>query len=298
MSWVTCFLAVTLFIALANKRRTLQHTSMQSAWRWAMGATGLFLLAAGCQAVQIGSAQLQSLLQYSAAVMALTPFIDVLGARRPAHSAWPWFVISPMILVLHWPAISQFAAENAAAAIEIPTPTFVGFLFVVLMGCGNYFGSGNMPSAFLAACGIVLVAAPVSEWSTFTNAWMFPTGAFLLLAAVTLAIGGRTEQTRIRDELPDHDALWTDFCSLYGMVWGKRVMDRVNQFAERESWPVRMSPFGFVQHSEATDVQNATPVEQIDDRPLQILTWVLRRFLDREFLLRYLPPSVISNETP
>ena len=297
MNWVTCAIAVALFFSLVNRRHLLQHTSMQSAWRWAMAAACILLFAVTLRVLHAGSLQLQSLLQYSAAVFALTPFIDVLGARRPAHAAWPWFVIAPMILVLHWPAISQLAAENAASAIEIPTPTFVGFLLVVLMGCGNYFGSGNMPSAFLAAPGIIFIALPVSEWSNFSNPWMLPTGAFLMLAAVTLAIGGRREKITDTDDLPAHDALWTDFCSLYGMVWGKRVMDRVNQFAERESWSVRMSVFGFVRHPEGTGDQNATAVKQIDDRPLQILTWVLRRFLDREFLLRYLPESAISNDT-
>lgn len=297
MTSITLLIAVLLFASVMKSRNALRHTSIHSAGVWAIAAAGVVVLAAIAPFFQQLSVQHQSLLQYSAAVMSLTPFIDVLGARRPAHASWPWFVILPLVLVLHWPAISQLAAENAVTPIEIPTPTFVGFLFVVLMGCGNYFGTDNMPSAFLAGLGIVFTAIPVSEWGAFTSPWMFSGGAFLLLAAVTLAVGGRREESTDSRDLTAHDALWTDFCSLYGMVWAKRVMDRVNQFAARESWTVRMSVYGFVSQSDIASQQaHPTSMKVVDDRPLQVLCWVLRRFLDQAFLLRYLPTSAIGDD--
>ena len=95
-----------------------------------------------------------------------------------------------------------------------------------------------------------------------------------------------------------HLELWQDFRDLYGIVWAKRVMDRVNQFAVRENWSVELSLDGFQDRSQidenrvSTDVMR--PVDAVPDRALHILCWILRRFVDQQFLRRYLPETSLK----
>ena len=298
MNSVAAMIAVVFLILVLRVRNVPGHTSMKSTWNWALLAAVVLNAFAICRLGNIGTVMTLSGIQYSGAVLCLTPFIDVLGARRPAHQAWPWFVICPMIVVLQWPTISQLAAGITDTPIEIQTPTFIGFLFVVLMGCGNYFGTTNTGPAFLAAAGIVFFALPVSEWVEYSNPWMLPLAlALLVLAAVTAQLP-RSASPQKSGDPNRHGDLWIDFCTMYGMVWAKRVMDRVNQFAERESSDARMSVEGFVQYKTDSQPEERPEIaDQVSERSLTILCWVLRRFLDREFLIRYVSDAVIHRES-
>lgn len=298
MNSAAAMIAVVFLVLVLRAHNVPGHTSMKSTWNWAVLGAVVLNAFAICRFANIGTAMTLSGLQYSGAVLCLAPFIDVLGARRPAHQAWPWFVICPMIVVLQWPTFSQLAAGMTDTPIEIQTPTFIGFLFVVLMGCGNYFGTTNTGPAFLAASGIVFFALPVSEWVEYGNPWMLPLALVLLvLAAGTVHLPCSASPQKSGD--PNrHGDLWNDFCTMYGMVWAKRVMDRVNQFAERESWDVRMSVYGFVHYRTDSQPEELPEIaNQVSERSLTILCWVLRRFLDREFLIRYVPEAVIHRES-
>lgn len=301
MNLVAAIAALSLLVLIFRMKSVARNTSIRSAWNWAVVAVVLLNAFAICRWGQLGTVMVHSALQYSAAVLCLAPFIDVLGARRPAHQAWPWFVICPMIVVLQWPAISQVAAGITDSPVEIQTPTFIGFLLVVLMGCGNYFGTSNTASALVAAGGIILLALPVSDWVDYDNGWMVPLALVLLVLAISVSqrpmLHGQ-HAPEAAEDLNRHHDLWNDFCTMYGMVWAKRVVDRVNQFAARESWDVRLSVFGFIQHS-ANQRPNQLPelAKHVGNRPLVILCWVLRRFLDAEFLINYVPDAVIHKES-
>lgn len=246
----------------------------------------------GCVVCQWGwlgvSPRNRSAVQYLAAVMLLTPLIAILGARRPGANAWPWFVVLPLIVVLQWPSISQLMSGSADTPIELPTPTLIGFLFVLVMGTGNYFGTFNTGAAMMAAVGTVLIVLPLTEWGPVQSSWPLPAGCMLLAFAGSLLPGRYLEAAPTADcENPDLRQLWTDFRDLYGIVWAKRVMDRVNQFAERESWDVRVGLDGFVSSSDGQ------PTDAVSDRAVEILCWVLRRFVDPVFLQRYLPQRLL-----
>lgn len=297
MNSAAAFAAIIFLVQTFRGRGIVRHTSMGTAWIWASVAAVVLNIFVVCRFANIGTAMIQSALQYSAAVFCLTPFIDILGARRPAHQAWPWFVICPMIVVLQWPAISQVAAGITDSPIEIQTPTFIGFLVVVVMGCGNYFGTNNTGPSGIAAAGIILLALPVSEWVEYGNSWMLPLAVVLLLLAVCTSQRPQLNGDCNSGAQNRHSVLWHDFCTMYGMVWAKRVMDRVNQFAERESWDVRMSVYGFIDHKpEAKPDELPQMAQEVSERSLTILCWVLRRFLDREFLIRYVPDAVIHKD--
>ena len=307
MNFLPPFLLLFVLLRVMTWRRAVRSTSAASAANWAIAAVTALFVCSLLLAMNSISVRMMSGLQYAAAVLMLTPFVDILGARRPAHNAWPWFVVIPMIVVLQWPVASQLASGNANIAVELPTPTFCGFVLVVVMGCGNYFGTQYTTASLLTAISCILVALPVTELLEFGHPWYFRA------ACGTLALAAWSVPRKIshppvhgpKERL--HFELWANFRDIYGMVWAKRVMDRVNQFGAREKWNVHLTLDGFqpvnpidndaTAPTQIEPVQAVVPVPavvNVEDRPLVILCWVLRRFADHEYLQTYLPKSIVE----
>ena len=95
------------------------------------------------------------------------------------------------------------------------------------------------------------------------------------------------------------DRLWFDFFDTFGIVWGRRIQDRVNFIASKENWPSRLELDGFVWSDESEPVipgvgiesanlQNLqqdtqhqdTNVTRIESRVEYTFRWLLRRFVD------------------
>lgn len=233
--------------------------------------------------------------------MLLTPLIAILGARTPGATAWPWFVVIPLVVILQWPSLSQLAANQQSTAVEIPTPTIIGFFFILVMGAGNYFGTALTFAGLIGSTAVVVFLLPVTEWMQPDNAVAFPCGCLLLGWAAVLVTGHMKRLVpRTSAKSDDVDGLWRAFCDIYGMVWTKRVMDRVNQFAERESWDVRLSLDGFVSWPQNHDEKSFTvqPIAQAARRRIQILAWVLKRFVDEPFLRRFVSSDIPLDQAP
>ena len=145
-----------LYVAWQVQRlRTVTHaTTAAGARRWAVAAVIACLVTAACRLDVLSvTARTASLMQYLSAVLLLTPLVYMLGARRPGILAWPWFVILPLIIILQWPAVSELLGDNSTDAIRIPSPTVLGFLLVLLMGSGNYFGTACTASMLWGGSG-------------------------------------------------------------------------------------------------------------------------------------------------
>lgn len=276
---------------LGKLRKTSQATTAEPARWWAISALVAFILSVvgrweGVEA----SLRTSSALSYFAAVMLLTPLIAILGARRPGVRAWPWFVVLPLVLVLQWPSVSQLMSGRSDLAVEVPTPTTIGFLLVLVMGAGNYFGTLNTLAAVLGGAGIVVMLARSANWVGPATSWPEPLAATLfLLAAVRIRRRFRASGTEaLRPDFHDANRLWIDFRDMFGIVWARRVVDRVNQFAQRETWDVQLTLDGFVAKSTFRNAMAPLAVE-VPDRAVEVLCWVLRRFVDLPFVHRYLP---------
>jgi hypothetical protein len=165
------------------------------------------------------------------------------------------------------------------------------------MGAGNYLGTRFALPALLSAAAILLVPVSMSSLHWFPES--FPAGAaatLLLGIAVWMAAiamrkaarrGGNLSPSptpmgegRVRATSP-FDRLWNDFRDLYGIVWARRVMDRINDAAVHDGWPVRLHLHGF------TGLDPAHPPSLAPDQLQQIertLRWLLRRFVDPEWI--------------
>lgn len=211
-------------------------------------------------------------------VLATVPGISVLGARKPNNIAWNWFILVPLCLVLSLPS---FDGTGLMKQIDLEWPRFIGHAFVLLMGVGNYFGTRHSLGAifyFIAVAGLGLTFTPaVSLFATVEpNTLRMLTSLFLIplmwscRASAPLTISERTTEN-----------LWHEFRDLFGIVWAKRVMERVNHSASEEKWLIRLQLDRVVTLDSTSDSMS---LENSRKRLREILFWQFKRFYDEEWI--------------
>lgn len=273
---------ISLWVVVRSLKRLRQTTLPTAAW---CAVAGLVVAAAAQSIELINPAQSTGWVDlgwYFAAVVLLCPGIAVLGARRPGASAWAFFVLLPLVLVLMWPAVASFQVARPADAIEIEVPALVGFGFVLMMSGGNYFGTRYTLATFFYAAAIVLLVAPMSA----AVPDFFPertTARFMASLAILLAIAetNRRSKPAPDDGISQLDVLWFDFMDSFGMVWAKRVMDRVNETARHEKWAMQLELHGFVPFAESP---SADDLLRTNERIEHTFRFLLKRFVDPEWI--------------
>ncbi|MGH7129485.1 MAG: hypothetical protein ACREIV_13025, partial [Planctomycetaceae bacterium] len=186
----------------------------------------------------------------------------------------PLFVLLPLVLVLSWPALAAWGDGIPGERLSLQTPVVVGFGFVLLMGAGNYAGTRFTLPAFLYAAALLMLVVPFAEASDISSSPIPSRGSATLTlsaAAVSAWLCRRKGAAATRHPF---DRLWTDFRDAFGMVWARRLQDRINAAAEKEQWPVRLGMDGF--HGETGP---GPP-----DRIAHTLRWLLRRFVDERWI--------------
>jgi len=270
------------WIILAAARRHLSQTTLTTAWYWMLLA--LLLWSVGWTAtiiVPVLPIAMADQLWYATAVSMLCPFIAVLGARRPVSRVWTWFVIMPLLIVLEWPAIVMHGDVSDSNSLSLEGPAILGFAVVAIMGLGNYVGTRYAIPVLLAATALVLLVAPFSTAAPNLFSNRFHSRIWATLALVAAVLIARRLSRRGAVTQPPFDMLWNDFRSWFGIVWAKRIQDRVNETAEKENWPHRLQPFGFVA---TEDSSSSIPDSQTHERIEQTMRWLLRRFADPEWI--------------
>lgn len=270
---------------LVTARRAVRATTLGSAWVWAALAFSLWTVSwVSDLGLRVASTSGADHLWYGSAVLALCPAIAVLGSRRPGARVWTWFIQVPLLLVLGWPVLSLWLQGSELRGLQLETPQLVAYLLVLVMGTGNYCGTRfTLPVlCFAAACACLAVSSSVAcpawladrEWS---RTWS--TG--LLVVSVLLASRERGSRAQVVNRF---DRIWLDYFDTFGVVWGRRIQDRVNDIAEKERWLTRLELQGFVwanppeQPSLPTMTDEARAVTEA--RIEHTFRWLLRRFVD------------------
>lgn len=218
---------------------------------------------------------------YWAAVLTCCPLISVLGAKRPTSTVWPWFIILPLIAVLGWPALTIFMVPSPdLVPLEIQSPVLIGFVLVLVMGTGNYMGSRFGVSILMISAAAFLSLWPV--YSSFTGDLNSATRirAFAALLCGIGVLHGFRQASRPTLDESKYDQLWFDFRDAFGIVWSIRIQDRINQTAEQEKWVVRLGTEGFVWEENVS----AEQIRQSEERLTYTLHWLLRRFVEPEWI--------------
>ena len=303
--------SLAAILLAAQIRSMLTAWNVQQAWNWMLAGLFSLLMHSIVSIPQLHcSDAVISAAAYFAATMLLTPLVTILGARRPGISAWHWFVVLPMVLVLQWPAISQLSGNHWRAPIELSAPSMMGIVVVLIMSSGTFLGTSSTSFAMLYSSGIsILLISVTSLTSTKTSATS--PGALLVLIALWMArrnlIRSLYRIQTSRTTLQKTQAVWSLFSTLHGFAWTRRVQDRINQFAPRERWTVQLTPLGFQSLNDTRppelsggEQQETEPSDEELTQPLAAFIWVLTRFADESWLRQLLqnPQNPKDPHTP
>jgi len=269
------------FPCLWSMRRKLRFTTLLTSWNWLCLGVLLWAIAwaATCQ-FSLVSAGRGDLLWYLVSVVMLCPWISVLGARRPGNAAWTWFVTIPLVAVLSWPALVAFINSPERARLQLEEPVLLGFLLAWIMGIGNYLGTRFSFSVLGIGIAVLLVVVPLSVFGSIDpeRARIWAT-LLLCLSIVRLVRRGRI----FNSETPGLNRLWFDFRDYFGIVWGKRILDRFNDSTTKGQSPLRLEMDGF----QSTEKISDNPSAETDNARLEAektMRWLLRRFVDPEWI--------------
>lgn len=259
----------------------VRGTTLTIARKWAIVALAAWGFAWGVFLVPTGlSARVRDQLWYGVALLALCPPLAVLGARRPTTRVWPWFVLLPMLAVLGWPALTMWLLGGDIRPLRLEAPALVGFALVLLMGAGNYVGGRFTLTSCLFVVSACLIIAPfwaVAPANLFAADRCRQWGTVLLGLA---AAGAFCPLRGVGAGEPNADSLWRDFRNLFGIVWSRRIQERINQTAHQERWAARLAGDGF----QPVEGDNLLSAEQTRGRIDHTLRWLLRRFADEAWI--------------
>ncbi len=251
-------------------------------WTWALAASIAVMIA-----TVLGSGLLnvpagwRSLSQLFAVTMLLTPAVATLGARRPGVIAWQGFVVTPLILVLLWPGVSQLTSSRGQEPLELSVPALAGIIIVLTMSAGTSLGTAMTGPFLMYVAGVVFAILPSTGWASADSILPLLTAPLLMFATWLgkEAISKRYAVIAAADTKNELvDQTWRLFQDLYGLVWALRVQDRVNQFALREQWTVRLTLDGF-----RSQEGNSASDEDLQ-KPRDAFRWVLGRFASEQWV--------------
>ncbi|GIW87762.1 MAG: hypothetical protein KatS3mg108_2086 [Isosphaeraceae bacterium] len=190
--------------------------------------------------------------------------VSVLNARNPGAGVWAGLVGVLVVMVVIRPLAlgggDLVQALGELGELEVSWRMFLVVLAVV--GLGNYAGTRRWKAALVVGLGVVgwfvFGAGPAAEWQGVAR-WVLLGG--LPLGWLILGI----EDRQARRASSDLERLWYWFRDRWGLVWGLRVLERLEREAEVAGWTFRLGwdgvePRGAVGEIETSDLAAATPV--------------------------------------
>ncbi len=262
--------------------RFVRGTTLVTAWRW--GVAGLLMWEAAWAADGFNvPLSVQDQLWYAAGILGLCPPIAVLGAKRPGARVWAAFVVLPLVLVFAWPAFVEWIRQIPPERLHLETPMLLGYFLVLLMGYGNYVGTRHTLPALLAAAALGWLVFQLSQTAE-PDEPLKPLGPTLLF--VTAGLIAQFLKAP-RETAAGFDRLWQDFQDAFGIVWARRVLDRVNYAARQEQWSAHWEMQGIVWNPDATDSERQHTLDRAD----HTFRWLFRRFVDPEWIEERLKPQ-------
>ena len=259
--------------------RGARGTALRPAIVWAAVAVGLGTIAQVLAAAEplASGRPMAGHWCYAAVLASFAASITVLNARTPGSGAWA-LLMALLVFVFLIPWVEGSGMARHAQGVErlqlnTPWTIFYGLLFVA--GVTNYLPTRYGPAAawFALGLGIEYLALTRPEWPLARKARAWSAVPW------SLAIALWTAEARARRRpaaLSSLDRAWLWFRDHWGVVWALRVLDRFNQSAEAQGWPVRLGWFGAM----AAPGQPADAALSVPANAEATFRSLLRRFAD------------------
>lgn len=260
-----------LDMCLANQR--LRGTSLRPATLWAMLALVICLFAILVGDHSNAGRPWQGLLTHLAFLATLSALVSVLGARRPGENAWA--VLCGLFLLIGllpmFEGVSLSRKFDALDYLRFDSPWTYFIALVIFAGVSNYLPTRFFPASLVLGFGLAyhlrLLWRPVgrSEWRG--EYWWF-----LIWCLCGTPIIGYFAATKHRNTLYNNTfhALWFPFRDAWGAAWALRVLERFNQSATSNKWPMRLHWFGLYTSEIANSATPAAIPDESSESPGEI----------------------------
>mgnify|MGYP003618512539 FL=1 len=217
---------------------------------------------------------------YASAVLAVAPTPALLGAKRPQAAAWQVIVLT-LVAVLLLPVVQGWAFGDGRPRIHALCQLIVAALLFI--GAAYY-----LPTRFAGPALAVVAAQAAVAWGPLFEfhepRLLVEQGPLVGLLAAAGAVAWCFRPAD-RSATVGLARLWCDFCDLYGVVWGLRVAERMNDAARRHGRPVE-----FAWKSIEWRTAEAPPDPDAAHRIERELRSLLRRFVDHDWIARRMNP--------
>jgi hypothetical protein len=264
LAWLAPILALlVVYYYHAAGIAALQETTLIAPVRWGLVA---FLAIAYSAGSQWGS---DAYLRYAVAVLAVTPTLAQLGAKRPQNGAWQ-FIVLTLVGVLLLPVAKGWAFGDTQPHVH----TLFRWLIAahIVVGVVNYLPTRYAGPAVLFGSAQALVAAEYLPWP-------IPRVPHASLIAIVCCAASLLWT----NYLARPTSFWRDFRDAYGLVWGLRVAERLNVAAKQHGWPVEFAWGGMIVKTES-----GTLDPEVRHRIERELRSHLRRFVSHDWIARRL----------
>ncbi|HWB10905.1 MAG TPA: hypothetical protein VG826_16875 [Pirellulales bacterium] len=270
-----CLIGLAATIVSLRTWRKLRGTTLSAPCAWAAASLALVTCAVGASAISGDPARANwaAHVDYLAGITTVSPFVALLGAKRPQDRAWQ-LIVAALVALLAFQDLRAWTTDGSLS----PAPhaawrwLTTGLSVMQLL---NYLATRHAAAACLAFAGQVcllggnLLVVPVE----FPQ--RMPCGLALVSTAVFVAAWCEREARRSGDHAHD---IWLEFRDRYGALWALRVAERVNAVAAHQNSRFRLQWSGFRQEQFDTEqVENGPSPDA--DAIRKTLQTLLARFL-------------------
>lgn len=266
-------LSLAGFVILLGRSRRFNGTTLVAPYRWTLFS--LFVLAVSDAWLILSDASQTTFfaIRYLGATTSFCPLMAVLGAKRPQNVGWQ-LIVGTLWIVMILPVVETMLLWSGGT---LDIGAMRSWMLVVLMGVGlsNYALTKFGMAVAIATLGQGVMLAPHLPLVRSASYPSYTMG----FACIVFALGFAWYQSRrVRVGVRGWSRVWCDFRDAFGLVWGLRVMERVNSAARLSGWKTELTWHGFAGEND---------VELGSDDHLEIsraMRTTLRRFVSSEWI--------------
>ena len=241
---------------LSIASRKLRGTSLRGATVWARLAVLMAIFAMLFYQPDSHGNAISGLFTHITFLATLASLVSVLGARRPGENAWALlcgiFLLIGLMPMLEGVSLSR--RFDVLDQLRLDSPWNYFLALVVFAGVSNYLPTRFFASSMLIALGLGYYLRMI--WKPEGRSpWRGEYWWILSWCIATAILIGCLSAMKKRKSEGVFQSIWLPFRDAWGAAWALRVLERFNQSAIRNQWPVRLHWFGLFPEKNQGDNQ-------------------------------------------